>query len=46
MQMESLQELYVEELKDLWSAENQILKALPRMSSRQTSISPRLRCRR
>ncbi|MEP6991703.1 MAG: ferritin-like domain-containing protein [bacterium] len=29
--MESLQELYVEELKDLWSAENQILKALPRM---------------
>ena len=31
MQMESLQELYVEELKDLWSAENQILKALPRM---------------
>ncbi len=31
MKMESLQELYVEELKDLWSAENQILKALPRM---------------
>lgn len=31
MEMESLQELYVEEIKDLWSAENQILKALPRM---------------
>ena len=31
MEMESLQELYVEELKDLWSAEKQILKALPRM---------------
>ena len=31
MEMESLQELYVEELKDLWSAENQILKALPKM---------------
>ena len=31
MEMDTLQELYVEELKDLWSAENQILKALPRM---------------
>ena len=31
MEMESLRELYVEELKDLWSAENQILKALPKM---------------
>jgi ferritin-like metal-binding protein YciE len=31
MEMESLQDLYVEELKDLYSAENQILKALPRM---------------
>lgn len=31
MEMESLQELYVEELRDLYSAENQILKALPRM---------------
>jgi ferritin-like metal-binding protein YciE len=31
MQMESLKELYVEELKDLWSAETQITKALPKM---------------
>ena len=31
MEMKSLQDLYVEELKDLWSAEKQILKALPRM---------------
>ena len=31
MPMDHLQELYVEELKDLYSAENQILKALPRM---------------
>lgn len=31
MPMEDLQELYVEQLKDLYSAENQILKALPRM---------------
>jgi ferritin-like metal-binding protein YciE len=31
MEMESLKELYVEELKDLWSAETQITKALPKM---------------
>jgi ferritin-like metal-binding protein YciE len=31
VQMNSLRELYVEELKDLYSAETQILKALPRM---------------
>jgi ferritin-like metal-binding protein YciE len=30
-EMDSLRELYVEVLKDLWSAENQILKGLPRM---------------
>jgi len=31
MKMESLRELFVEELRDLYSAENQILKALPKM---------------
>ncbi len=31
MEMESLAELYVEELTDLWSAEKQILTALPKM---------------
>lgn len=31
MEMESMRELYVDELKDLWSAENQITKALPKM---------------
>ena len=31
MELDTLQELYVDELKDLYSAENQILKALPRM---------------
>ncbi len=31
MKMESLRELYVDELKDLWSAEKQITKALPKM---------------
>ena len=29
--MESLKDLFVEELKDLYSAENQIIKALPKM---------------
>lgn len=33
----SLQELYVEELKDLYSAESQILKALPKMEKAATS---------
>jgi ferritin-like metal-binding protein YciE len=32
MEMESLQDLFVEELKDLYSAENQILKAGPKVS--------------
>ena len=32
MEMESLQDLFVEELKDLYSAENQILKAGPKMT--------------
>lgn len=31
MKVSSLQELYVEELKDLYDAENQIIKALPKM---------------
>jgi ferritin-like metal-binding protein YciE len=31
MKMDSLRELYVDELKDLYSAENQIIKALPKM---------------
>jgi ferritin-like metal-binding protein YciE len=31
MEMETLAELYVDELKDLWSAERQILQALPKM---------------
>ena len=31
MELDTLKALYIEELKDLYSAENQILKALPRM---------------
>jgi ferritin-like metal-binding protein YciE len=37
MKMESLKELYVEELKDLYSAETQITKALPKMAKAATS---------
>ena len=32
MQENSLQELYVEQLKDLYNAENQLVKALPKMA--------------
>ena len=30
MELDTLRALYVEEIKDLWSAEKQILKALPK----------------
>ena len=32
MEQKTLQELYVEELRDLYSAENQLIKALPKMA--------------
>jgi ferritin-like metal-binding protein YciE len=37
MKIDSLQELLVEELRDLYSAENQILKALPKMAKNASS---------
>ena len=37
MEMESLQELYVDELKDLYSAEKQLVKALPKMVKNATN---------
>jgi ferritin-like metal-binding protein YciE len=37
MQENQLRELYVEELKDLYSAENQMVKALPKMAKAATS---------
>jgi ferritin-like metal-binding protein YciE len=37
MKMESLQELYIHGLKDLYSAEKQILKALPKMAKAASS---------
>ncbi len=35
--IKSLNELFVEELKDLYSAENQLIKALPKMANATTS---------
>jgi ferritin-like metal-binding protein YciE len=40
MKLESLEDLYVDELKDLYSAENQLLKALPRMA--KAASAPKL----
>lgn len=37
MEMKTLKDLYVNELKDLWSAETQILKALPKMIEAATA---------
>jgi ferritin-like metal-binding protein YciE len=31
MELDTLKDLYIEELKDLYSAEKQIVKALPKM---------------
>ena len=41
MELASLQELFVEELKDVYDAEEQIVKALPKMAKKATS--PELR---
>jgi ferritin-like metal-binding protein YciE len=41
MDIDSLQKLFVHELKDLYSAENQILKALPKMADKAST--PELR---
>ena len=40
MKLESLEDLYVDELKDLYSAENQLLKALPKMA--KAASAPKL----
>jgi ferritin-like metal-binding protein YciE len=41
MKIESLQELYIEELRDVYDAEQQLVKALPRMAKAATSDSLR-----
>lgn len=40
MELETLKDLYVDELKDLWSAEKQLMQALPRMA--RAANDPRL----
>lgn len=40
MKLASLEDLYVDELKDLYSAENQLLKALPKMA--KAASAPKL----
>jgi len=37
MSMDSLHDLYVDELKDLYNAENQLLKALPKMAKKASA---------
>jgi ferritin-like metal-binding protein YciE len=37
MQMESLQELLIEEMRDIYSAENQLLKAMPKMAKKASN---------
>jgi ferritin-like metal-binding protein YciE len=37
MSMDSLKDLYVDELKDLYNAENQLLKALPKMAKKASA---------
>src|SRR5215213_3689531 len=37
MEMESLQDLLIEELKDIYNAESQLLKAMPRMAKKAKS---------
>jgi len=37
MELETLQDLYINELKDLFSAENQLIKALPKMAKAATN---------
>jgi ferritin-like metal-binding protein YciE len=37
MELNTLKELYVDELKDIYSAENQLLKALPKMAKAASS---------
>ena len=41
MKLETLKDLYIEELKDIYDAENQILKALPKMAKAASSDSLR-----
>src|SRR6187401_1265433 len=37
MSMDSLKDLYIDELRDLYSAENQLVKALPKMAKKASA---------
>ena len=37
MKSNAFKDLYIDELKDIYSAENQLLKALPKMAKASTS---------
>ena len=37
MKLDKLQKLYINELRDLYNAENQLLKALPKMAKAASS---------
>jgi ferritin-like metal-binding protein YciE len=39
MELETLKDLYIDQLKDLYSAENQLIKALPKMAKAATTKS-------
>jgi len=39
MKLDKLQKLYINELRDLYNAENQLLKALPKMAKAASSQS-------
>ena len=41
MKLETLKDLYIEELRDVYDAENQILKSLPKMAKAASADSLR-----
>jgi hypothetical protein len=41
MSMDSLKDLYIDELKDLYNAENQLVKALPKMAKKASAPETR-----
>ena len=45
MKLDSLQTLFVEELKDLYNAEQQLVKALPKMAKGYLSKVASITCR-
>ncbi len=44
MKLESLRELYLEQLKDLYGAEQQLIKAIPKMATAASSGENQATC--